>query len=425
MISKGKIAALSAVGLAVVLIAGGYGVSVARLNPSLDRAEVKLADYINAELDLSEREAVSIDFFETTDSGLFSRKYNLVLASKKATFQVPVDVKVNYLSYAFSADLKNAMLDGQKVFEAYRDDLKNLTLLDLYGSTHIISGKSNVVFNVKSLNDMQAASMLVSSAQDRESYQQDANAFAKSKGFGDTSELYVSVGFNRSQDIKISGKISEVLSSDLALRSLSFNSTSKGIGDSLQDLGAFKMVGSDAYVVKYGEVNSVEHFVAESQATPFDQQGNFDMSLHIQAQNINGQIRELIFDTKAKDFNYPGMLAVGDQIFYQPESVLRYLKTYPFELTVEPSSKVVYIDASSGQDVIFNISGLTKTVDTKAIEGNLKIETEADLSQSAELQLLQDAFETKENKSVSEVKYTLPLDFKKRPRVLLNDLPIF
>lgn len=419
MVSKSKIAALSAVGLAVILIAGGYGASIAKFNSSLDAAELRVADFINKEFNLSEREAVSVDFFETKSSGLFSRKLNLVIANPKYNMQVPVDAKIGFLKYDFAADLKNATVDGEKLFDAYRYELSNLTQLDLTGSAHLLTGKGSIVFDAKGLNDMSAAGILVTNTKEREAFQKDNRAFAESKGFKDVGELHMTVNVSSDLEMVSSGHVANILSDEFAINRMDFISRSKGIGSNVIEIGDLKFTANDLYVVAYNQLTSIEKLSVNTAATPFDKLSNFDLTFNVQAKNINGQIRDLQFDSVCRRLNYDGIMNVMERL-----ALVSYLKKYPIDFEIQPSSKFTYIDSISGKDVEFTLKGRAKTQNRQQIEGSFTLEANADISKIAELAPASEAFEINGDKSVSQLQFKFPLS-KGRSEVMLNGQPLF
>lgn len=409
MVSKGKIAALSAVGLAVILIAGGYGVGVAKFNSAMDMAEKGIANFINEKFELSEREAVSVDFFETKESGLFSRKLNMVIADPNYNMQIPIDAKIGFLSYDFVADLKNMTVDGTNIFERYREELSNLTRLDLNGNVHWLSGKGQINFDVRDLNNLEyARRILASSSEEYDASMKDPKAFVKSKGFDEESALSVTVNINKDQEIVTTGYIKNFITYDFAMQNMEFSSTSTGFGDALSDLGNMQLVADNIYSVDYWQTYTVDHLKIDADTSSFDSQSNFDMQLNVQAQDISGIVRSVNFDFQFKDLNYLGLIELIDGSMYNPFALHNYLNDYPLSLTVQPSSKLVFIDESL-QDVEFAFDGKGQTIDKQYFEGYLNIQANTDLTKLASMEPILHLFKVDGESSISNMQFKVPL----------------
>lgn len=423
--SKGKIAGLSAVGVAVILIAGGYGLTLSKLNPGLQQAETNVANYINKELGLSEREAVSVDLFETKESGLFSRQYNLVVATPDSNnLQIPVYVDVNYLSYDFSVDLKNAEVGGKKVFETYRSELDRLTELDLTGNAHLLTGSGEVNFVVKGLNDFSKAHVLATNYDELKNFRKNPAAFAKDLGYRDQGEMQVSVTFNRDQEINMTGKLSSFIADEFAVGDMNFSSRTKGFGSKLSDLGSLDLVASSLFVSQYRESHSVDRLKLHSQATPFDNQGNFDLTTKLECTGIDNDITQATVEAEVKGLNYPGLIALNNAQVFTPDMLVNYLKRYPFDFKILPSTKLSYVDPETQKAIEFTVNGQAQSLDSERIEGNLEISANTDLTKIPALDLVSGAFVTKGDTSKSNLSFKLP--FKQgRAQILLNGDPVF
>lgn len=422
MASKGKIAALSAVGLAVVLLAAGYGVSVAKFNSALDKAEQDIANFINQELKLSEREAVSLEFHETKDSGVFNRKLNLVIADPQSNVQVPLDASIGFLSYEFVADLPQATYNGVKLFETYRDDLENLTKLDMRAKSHLLTGKSEVLFAAAGLNEPQNALLMVENSEDRQAINEDAAAFTKSKGFKEQGTLDARLTFDRDMNIALHGTLSDVITPELAVKELTFSTASQGIGKMVTDLGYVEMSFNDLYAASLFTTHHVQQATLRSEATPFDANGNFDMKVDVQATAINEDLKDVNLSLGINQLNYQGLLELSERMMFTSNAGVEYLSQYPFNVELYPNTKVIYHDTGIEQDVEVTAQGQLNNKAGEKIEGNVNVNVSADVTKLKDLSGLDRFFVVEGEQSKSEIKFDLP--FGGNSQVLINGKPM-
>lgn len=419
MISKGKIAALSAVGVAVILIAGGYGVSVAKFSPSLDMAETQIADFINQEFKLSERQAVSLEFHETPDSGLFSRKLNLVVADPHNNIQIPIDASIGFLNYKLVADLPNTTLNGQKLFDLYRADLDALTKLDFSATAHLVSGKSEFIFAAAGLNDPQNARLLLESGDDRNAFMEDAAAFAKNRGFGDHGTIDVRVKFDRDLNIETTGSMHEVLTPEFAVQDLKFSASSKGFGQNIIELGKANISFENLYAASLFTVYHVQDGNIVTEATPFDHEGNFDLKFGMETNYVNDDVQHMNLALGISGLNYPGLVDLSERMAFSSTAAVQYLQTYPFTLELYPETKLTYRDKQLGKNIDILTQG--KMESDKAnnkISGDVSIFIGEDINQLTDLATFSQFFVVEDNTSKSEIKFDLP--FYGEPKILIN-----
>lgn len=412
MMSKGKIAAISAVGVAVAFLIGGYGVSVAKFEPALNAAEQKIADYINQEFKLSERQAVSLEFHETPESGLLSRKLNLVIADPQNNIQIPIDASIGFLSYKFVADLPQSSFNGQKLFDMYREDLDKLTKLDMTAKTHVLTGKSEVLLEAVGLNDARNALIMVKSAEERQALEEDAEAFAKSKDFGAEGSFDMRLTFDRDQNFELTGKMHDVLTPELAVKSMTFTSSGQGIGKDIRDLGNMELKLEDLYSVSLFTTHHVQNATLTTDATPFDEQGNFNMKVALVADSINQDIKNLNLSLGCNGLNYPGLIELSERMIFSSTAGIDYLQQYPFDMEIYPDTKLVYHDTTVGEDVEITAQGKMVSDAANKIEGNVSVNVDNDVNKLGDLSSFARYFKVDGEQSKSDIKFTLPFNGK-------------
>lgn len=425
MLSKGTIA-LSAVGLAVVLVAGGYGASIAMFNPSLDKAKQAAMNFINKEANLDERHAMSIDFLEKESSGLFNRELYLYAATKDYTVSVPIQAKIGFLNYDFYPDLTKIEVNKENFIQANRDAFATLTKLEGYANVHLLTGKVKATINAENLNNVEDAEFLAETEQDKELFSINPAGFASMKGFGEVFTTNINFVCNKDLEMTLEGSIKGFLGPKLAVQEVTFSSSSVGYGDNVKELGSSAVTISNASALDYKDVYHAESITFATQATPFDIDSNFDMSFQFYGSNVD---RFGAFNIEGiwHKLNYDAICRMVDSfnnIFAIEEAVSDYLIKYPLNLDVLPTSNVKFIDPETSQAMDFKLSGQCKTKGLEKMFGSVQATTPQNFENVPSLQELATFFEKTEDGMSVRVDFDIPFNYYVSPSIKVNGKPL-
>lgn len=150
---KTKLAAIGVAVLAIIILFGGYLVSICGYSSAIAKAQAGLQVYmVNSYPELKEKN-FSVEFYEA-DSSLLTHEVKLVMTDGTDSISVPMTINLGYSKYIVDFDFVNATVNKENAIKYLGLDL--LTALEAKGTYSICSGKFKFDSKASFLNDVEA-----------------------------------------------------------------------------------------------------------------------------------------------------------------------------------------------------------------------------------------------------------------------------